>query len=176
MYDWRKDCRIIRSEKNWVWLSYFKIGITQVGVVWPNAIHQMLQLKHCLKLTPKNVTTNFLSNDSYQNVWMYLWSIWNSGIKRGRRYLSCGWVYIQLRRKTIDRPTRETHSKKGLERARIEVQKGRTRRSLDDKENYGGRKLKGGSKECNKKFLNILIMMRKMNSSSGDWNRRYYHS
>ncbi|OXA45363.1 Protein translocase subunit SecA [Folsomia candida] len=40
-------------------------GILEESSVWPDGVHQFLQIKHLLATTPEQITTNFLSNVSY---------------------------------------------------------------------------------------------------------------
>ncbi|CAF4827700.1 unnamed protein product, partial [Rotaria sp. Silwood1] len=52
-------------------IDYSNTGIIQSSTMLSDGLHQFLQLKHRLKLTPINLTTNFLSNigffDRYKN-------------------------------------------------------------------------------------------------------------
>ncbi len=43
-------------------VDFFSTGIVQSSTVWSDGLHQFLQLKHNLKMTPETLTTNFLSN------------------------------------------------------------------------------------------------------------------
>jgi preprotein translocase subunit SecA len=46
-------------------VDYRNTGIIQKDTTLDNGVHQFLQLKHGLKVTPENITTNYLSNVSY---------------------------------------------------------------------------------------------------------------
>lgn len=61
-YDFHKD------EKNRGCIApvdHENTGVTQLETQWGNGLHQFLQLKHELTLTPETVTTNYLSNRAY---------------------------------------------------------------------------------------------------------------
>ena len=53
------------STKRIVPVDFSNTGIVQCSTTWSDGLHQFLQMKHGLKLTPLTVTTNFLSNTGY---------------------------------------------------------------------------------------------------------------
>lgn len=48
-------------------VDYRNTGVTQESCVWGEGLHQFLQLKHKLKVTPEYLATNFISNLSFFN-------------------------------------------------------------------------------------------------------------
>ncbi|WP_419241213.1 DEAD/DEAH box helicase [Cardinium endosymbiont of Nabis limbatus] len=46
-------------------IDYDNTGVLQHNVVWSDGMHQLLQIKEGLKITPENVATNFLTNASF---------------------------------------------------------------------------------------------------------------
>ena len=46
-------------------VDFSNTGVVQCSTTWSDGLHQFLQMKHGLKLTPLTVTTNFLSNRGY---------------------------------------------------------------------------------------------------------------
>ncbi len=55
------------NEKTIAPVDYQNTGVVQVSTTWNNGLHQFLQLKHGLKITPENLTTSFISNIGYFN-------------------------------------------------------------------------------------------------------------
>jgi hypothetical protein len=51
--------------KSIVPIDYQNTGIIQTNTTWSDGLHQFLQLKHKLRVTAENLTTNFLSNVGY---------------------------------------------------------------------------------------------------------------
>jgi len=60
---------LISDEKNGkkaiVPIDYRNTGIIQTNTSWPDGLHQFLQIKHRLRISAENLTTNFLSNVAY---------------------------------------------------------------------------------------------------------------
>jgi len=60
---------IIKKDENGVArivpVDFSNTGIVQGRVQWGNGLHQFLQMKHSLKVTPENLSTNFLSNMAF---------------------------------------------------------------------------------------------------------------
>jgi superfamily II DNA/RNA helicase len=46
-------------------VDYSSTGIVQKSTSWGNGLHQFLQIKHRLRITPESLTTSFISNMSY---------------------------------------------------------------------------------------------------------------
>ena len=46
-------------------VDFSSTGIIQNSTTWSDGLHQFLQIKHGLKITPESLTTNFLSNMGY---------------------------------------------------------------------------------------------------------------
>jgi len=46
-------------------VDFSNTGVVQCNTTWSDGLHQFLQMKHGLKLTPLTVTTNYLSNTGY---------------------------------------------------------------------------------------------------------------
>ena len=50
------------GKKSIVPIDYRNTGIVQTNTSWPDGLHQFLQIKHKLRISAENLTTNFLSN------------------------------------------------------------------------------------------------------------------
>ena len=46
-------------------IDYRNTGIIQTNTSWPDGLHQFLQIKHQLRISAENLTTNFLSNVAF---------------------------------------------------------------------------------------------------------------
>jgi preprotein translocase subunit SecA len=46
-------------------VDYANTGIVQSNTTWGDGLHQFLQIKEGLKITPETLITNFLSNKAY---------------------------------------------------------------------------------------------------------------
>ena len=46
-------------------IDFMNTGVTQLKSAWTNGLHQFLQMKHGLVLTPETLTTSFISNKHY---------------------------------------------------------------------------------------------------------------
>lgn len=46
-------------------IDFSNTGVVQCSTTWSDGLHQFLQIKHGLKMTPLTVTTNFLSNTGF---------------------------------------------------------------------------------------------------------------
>ena len=62
------DYVIARNEDNQQIIApvdYDSTGVVQKNTSWSNGLHQFLQVKHRLRITPESLTTSFISNMSY---------------------------------------------------------------------------------------------------------------
>lgn len=53
------------GKKSIVPIDYRNTGIVQTNTSWPDGLHQFLQIKHRLRISAENLTTNFLSNVAF---------------------------------------------------------------------------------------------------------------
>jgi preprotein translocase subunit SecA len=70
-------------------VDYDNTGKVEHSTHWANGLHQFLQLKHFLKLTPENLTTNFISNIKYFQLYEHLTGVTGTlGSQKCRETLS----------------------------------------------------------------------------------------
>ncbi len=57
--------RNVQGIRSIIPVDYGNTGVVQASTVWSDGLHQFLQLKHHLQLTPESLTTNFMSNMAF---------------------------------------------------------------------------------------------------------------
>ncbi|CAF4866157.1 unnamed protein product, partial [Rotaria sp. Silwood1] len=66
---------IINKENEIVVVDYLNTGVSQINMHWSDGIHQFLQLKHNLRMTPERMCDSFYSNVTLFKKYKYLYGL-----------------------------------------------------------------------------------------------------
>jgi preprotein translocase subunit SecA len=76
LYELHEDIDyVISKNKEIVVVDYANTGVSQTNMHWSDGVHQFLQLKHNLRMTPERMCDSFYSNVTLFKKYQYLYGL-----------------------------------------------------------------------------------------------------